>query len=64
MNHAFLAARQAARQYENPSYLADEKTIPDIKMTLDGETIGRIAAPTVSRILAENLRRQRFLPQN
>lgn len=62
MKYAFIAAKNAAQKYENVSESAREATQPVLTITLDGETIGKIAAPTVSKVIAENLRRSRFIP--
>lgn len=62
MNYAFIAARNAAQKYENASESAQQSSQNAITIALDGEIIGKIAAPTVSKVIAENLRRSRFIP--
>ena len=62
MTYALLAALRTAQSYQTSAETVEKATIPPIEITLDGETIGKLAAPTVSKIIAENLRRQRFTP--
>lgn len=62
MNLALLAAQRMAQSYQNKADSVDNAPILPIQIQLDGEVIGRLVAPTVSRAIAENLRRQRFTP--
>ena len=62
MKYALIAAQNTARKYENKSNPVDIAPVQPIHLELDGETIGRLVTPTVSKIIAENLRRQRYTP--
>ena len=62
MNFALIAAQNAARSYVDKADPVDSVPSEAIRLVLDGETIGRLVTPTVSKIIAENLRRQRYTP--
>lgn len=57
MKQFLLATRRAAASYQRSE--GDKRSA---EITLNGEAVGRLTAPTVSRLIAENLRRQRFVP--
>jgi len=64
MTHALQAALLAAQAYQADRHAERDQPIPAplIRLELDGEAIGRLTAPTVSEVIAQRAKRQRFAP--